>query len=123
MSRVPDGYAHKLRVRLGTPSGPRGVLYQCEARDGHTFWKVRLDDGSWAWPDRLLVDGPGDAIGLSCASCRLPYIMPAGSGELLCRRCSDSAFGSDAERASDSPSRRRWNDADHHVRWKPSRGR
>jgi hypothetical protein len=122
MARVPDGFAHGLRVRLGTPTGPRGVLYQCESkRTGGTYWKVRLESGEWVWPDHVLVDGPGDTIA-TCQSCRLDFITTIG-GELICRRCSTEAFGSDAERASDAPSRRRWNDADHHVRWKPSRGR
>lgn len=115
---TPSGYRHGLRVRMGSPSGPRGVLLECESRQpgGGKYWKVRLQTGEWIWPTDaggLLVDGAGDAIG-TCASCDLRFILPAGSGELLCARCDHEQFGRDRERAAETPPAKRWNT---HRRW------
>lgn len=106
MTRAPAGYRHLLRVRLGGPTGPAGKLLECESRTtGRHFWKVRLDNGEWEWPERrggVVVDGPGDAVNPECRECGLPFIYRAGSGELICEACNQNIFGG-ADRASEPP--------------------
>jgi hypothetical protein len=113
---TPTGYQNGLRVRMGTPTGRRGVLLRCESRAGNPYWKVRLTDPDvpdrdrWIWPEQfggILVDGPGDAES-RCASCDLRFVTRAGAGELLCSRCDREQFGTDL-RTSDPPPARRWN--------------
>jgi hypothetical protein len=115
---------------MGGPSGPRGVLLQCESRAGRQFWRVRLQDATanggtqWVWPDDLggvVVEGEGDAVAL-CQSCGLRFILRHGSGELICSRCDLEQFGT-AERVSDPPPAKRFGDTRIRRRWIPSKGR
>ena len=112
--REQPGFRHGLKVRMGRADGPRGVLLHCDSRKpgGGKYWKVRLQSGEWCWPNErggLVVDGPGDSVHHQCASCELPFIALAGSGEVICDRCSEDQFGA-ASRVSDPPPARRWND-------------
>lgn len=99
MSRAPldtSAFRHYMRVRMGV-SGPTGRLLRCTKRDGGgTYWKVRLDSGEWVWPDRLVLDGPGDRVA-TCADCGLPFMT--NSAEVLCPYCDEAAFGSKARAA------------------------
>jgi hypothetical protein len=107
--RQTDGFMHGLRVRMGSLTGPKGKLLHCTRRNGDgQYWKVRLESGDWVWPDRLLVDGPGDTETI-CAECNLPCIVRRG--DRLCARCDEDAFGTRAraaEPADDPAARRNW---------------
>src|SRR5215471_7748095 len=107
--RSTEGFRHGLRVRV---DGRRGVLLRCERSDGTgSYWKVRLQrtpgavGPDWVWPDRIVVDGPGDDRVDACGSCGLPFYRRAGSGELLCDRCTAEQFGT-AVRATEPMSPR-----------------
>jgi hypothetical protein len=116
----PAGYRHGLRVRMGTPDGPRGVLLECDSRAGRKYWRVRLQTGEWKWPNELgglIVDGDGDAVS-ECASCGLRFILRTGSGDLICTRCDYEQFGTEA-RVSDPPPARRFHER---RRWIKRRG-
>jgi hypothetical protein len=102
--RLEGSYKHLMRVRMG-PSLAPGVLLLCETRSGDTYWKVRLDTGAWVAPVGLIVDGPGTTVA-PCASCELPFLREAGSGELICPRCHAEQFG-EASRVDDPPPRYR----------------
>ena len=93
--RDESAFRHGMRVRV---NGHKGKLLRCERRDqsGH-YWKVRLDNGAWVWPDGIVVDGRGDHLAGHCLDCRLPFIGDAG--DLLCRPCDTGIFGTDNERA------------------------
>jgi hypothetical protein len=110
--RDESGFRHGLRVRVGGAAGPKGVLFECRGRNG-PFWKVRLQGGEWVWPDDLIVDGPGTEVNPCCASCALPFIMRAGSGELICNRCDAEQFGT-AVRATDPPTAHTFDHIPHH---------
>ena len=84
-------YRNGLRVRVGGPHGPRGVLRRCTARDGHEFWRVLLAGGAWVWPDRIVVDGPGPHV-LTCGECAIAYLS-ADPTALLCPTCDVAIFG------------------------------
>ena len=103
MRLTPRGYRHGLRVRMGGVDGPRGVLFRCDKRDGSgVYWKVRLQGvpTRWVWPDGLIVDGVGAALGaVPCASCGLPYLS---DGDLICDRCTAEQFGTATARALDA---------------------
>lgn len=129
MSRTPAGYRHGLRVRMGGPSGPRGVLLECESRrTGGKYWRVRLQGGPpvvWCWPDErggIVVDGDGEAVDV-CHDCGLRFIKRAGSGELLCTRCDAEAFGTAirAREVSDPPPTKRYGDTRPRRKWIPSK--
>jgi hypothetical protein len=112
--RREQSFRNGLRVRIGGATGSRGVLRHCESKlnPGTFYWKVRLDNGQWVWPDGLVVDGPGDEVALMCGRCELPYLRVRGGGELICRPCSDEQFGP-ADRQDDIHprpfnQRRRW---------------
>lgn len=101
MSRRNEaGFRHGLRVRIGGASGPRGVLHQLPSKfsPGTYYWRVRLTDDTvrpedrWAWPDHIVVDGPGTAVS-TCRSCELPFLHHAGSGEMICDRCNAEQTG------------------------------
>lgn len=99
---------------MGGVDGARGVLLHCESRTrpGRRYWKVRLQSGTWVWPNEhggLVVDGDGDHVTPECAACGLPFICRTGSRELICARCDAEQFGTAAARASDPPPTRRWN--------------
>jgi hypothetical protein len=118
--KTPPGFRHGLRVRLGTATGPQGKLLYCESKTtGNHYWKVRLLDGTWHWPDNIVVDGPGDTVNPRCANCGLPFVMRAGSGELTCEPCDREQFGTHEERSLDPPPARRWNSR---RRWIGRRG-
>jgi hypothetical protein len=124
MPRDTSGYRHGLRVRMGGPGGPRGVLFECESRVGRKYWKVRLQtldqsgarlqaSHTWVFPDKLggiVVDGPadGDAVEI-CASCGLRFIHHRGDGELICERCDAEQFGT-AVRSTEPPPVKRFGD-------------
>ena len=94
--RDESGFRHGLRVRIGA-TGPKGKLLHCEKRDGSgKYWKVRLDNGEWIWPDGIVIDGPGEHVE-RCQECRLPFMGDVG--DLLCRPCQDDTTGTTAERA------------------------
>jgi hypothetical protein len=110
--RVPAGFRHGLRVRVGAIDGPRGVLLKCQTRDGSgEYWKVRTQDvpARWLWPDGLIVDGAGDRVVPACADCGLAFI---GGGDPICDRCAAEQFGTAAARHADAAPR----DADEHPR-------
>jgi len=89
--RTPDGFRHGLRVRIGSVDGPKGVLLRCERRDGSgIYWKVRLQDGRWIFPDDVIVDGRGDRVG-TCGDCGLRFVNTGV--ELICDRCNAEVFG------------------------------
>ena len=125
----PAGYRHGLRVRMGSATGPRGVLLECESRAGKKFWRVRLQGlGVWCWPNErggIVVDGVGDAIA-ECRQCELRFIHTTGDGELICARCDAETFGT-AVRGDEGeahPFKKRYEDRSHRRRWIPSkRGR
>jgi hypothetical protein len=120
---TPPGFRHGLRVRLGSATGPQGKLLHCQSNaTGAYYWRVRLLDGSWAWPDAhggIVVDGPGTHVNPRCANCELPFVTHAGSGELLCAPCDREQFGTEHERLSEPPPARRWNSR---RRWIGRRG-
>lgn len=109
-TRDDSGFRHRLRVRIGGIDGPKGRLYHCDGRQGK-FWKVRLDTGEWVWPDRLVVDGPGDHYNHACLDCRLPF--KGDVGDLLCQACQETVRGEEPVDSghgirSDTYHRRRW---------------
>lgn len=110
MSHEPEGFRHRLHVRLDTAGGPRGRLLRCKRKDGTGYyWRILLDSGAWEWPNahRLIVDGPGDVVNPFCGSCRLAFMVRAGSGELLCDACSREQFGTDRRDVEFEPHHRR----------------
>jgi len=92
--RSEYGFRHNLPVRIGSPTGPKGRLLQCNGRTGQ-YWKVKLDSGDWVWPDDIIVDDGGDRIEI-CLDCRLRFL--GKPGELICRRCQETTFGTADER-------------------------
>ena len=111
---------------MGGPSGPRGVLLECESRAGRKYWRVRLQGvpSEWVWPDALggvVVDGEGEAVDI-CRSCGLRFITRTGSGELICSRCDAEQFGT-AIRVSEPPPMKRDGAERARRRWIPTRGR
>jgi len=126
MTHAPAGYRHGLRVRMGGPNGPRGVLLECESRkSGRMYWRVRLQDsGDWVWPDALggiVVDGTGTAVTI-CQSCGLRFVHHVNDGELICGRCDAEQFGT-AVRTSEPPPTKRFRDGRDHRRWIPDKRR
>lgn len=120
MTLTHAGYRHGLRVRMGGPNGPHGVLLECESRRTHKkFWRVRLQgSGEWVWPEHLggiVVDGPGDAVAI-CASCGLRFIHRKTDGEVICARCDAEQFGT-AVRTSEPPPAKRFGDTRPRRRW------
>lgn len=91
-----SGFRHGLRVRMGV-SGPKGMLLKCEKRDrsGH-YWKVRLQSGEWVWPEGLILDGLGDRVAV-CEECALPFMTDKVGDGLLCTRCDETIFGTQAQ--------------------------
>jgi hypothetical protein len=85
------GYRRNMRVRIGQ-HGPTGYLRECpyKAKPG-TYWKIKLDSGEWAWPDAMVLDGPGELLS-NCRDCGLPFIHER-AGEPLCRYCDEDAHG------------------------------
>lgn len=96
--RDESGFRHRMRVRMHTLDGPKGRLFHCDGRNGK-FWKVRLENGEWVWPDGIVVDGPGDRLHPGCLECRLPF--RGDVGDLLCNHCQNAHFGTDAEHQDD----------------------
>lgn len=100
--RSEHGFRHGLRVRIG-PHGPKGRLLRCQGRN-QPYWRVRLDDGTWAWPDDLVVDGPGDTLEPQCLDCRLPFM--GAIGDLICQPCQRAQFGEGDPRTVENVARR-----------------
>jgi len=115
-ARLEGSFRHRMRVRVGPTRAPGQLLKCLSKRTGKPYWSVKLDDGGgWVFPDAsMLVDGIGDAVS-TCAQCNLPFLMEAGSGEMLCASCHVEQFGEPAARAGEPPPQRRWNS---HRRWR-----
>jgi hypothetical protein len=89
--RNESGYKHLMRVRLGQ-HGAKGSLRRCEKKDGSgIYWRIKIDGGEWAWPDGMVIDGPGELLS-NCRDCGLPFIHER-AGEPLCRYCDEDAHG------------------------------
>lgn len=93
--RDESGFRHGLRVRMGA-TGPRGKLLHCDGRHGK-YWKVRLDNGTWVWPDDIVIDGRGEHVE-RCLDCRLPFM--GNVGDLLCTPCQETQFGTSTDRST-----------------------
>jgi hypothetical protein len=64
---------HGDRVRMGGFDGPRGIVLRCQKRTGAGhYFKVKLDNGSWVWPDGAVVDSAG-TYELTCHDCAGPF--------------------------------------------------
>jgi len=117
-------WKHGTRVRLGSRTGPRGVLLQFEKIDEHTgelttFWKVALQGvlgrREFRPASEMIVDGVGTHVTDACLDCGLPFVTEslAPGGEDLCVRCAADAYGSQsgnfprADEIDFSPRRRR----------------
>ena len=97
--RDETGFRHGLRVRMGA-TGQKGQLLRCEKRDGTGhYWKVKLSNGQWVWPDGIVIDGTGQHMS-HCHECRLPFM--GSLTDLLCQPCQDEVFGTTTERAQDA---------------------
>jgi len=92
--RDESAFRHGLRVRIGA-NGPKGKLFKCQGQRG-PFWKVKLQNGEWVWPDGIVIDGAGTHL-QHCLDCRLPFMGDVG--DLLCKPCQDDTFGTDEQRA------------------------
>ena len=101
---TPTTFRHYTRVRIrvagAAPSTwPRGRVLRCESRTtGRDYWKVKLDDGRWVWPDHVVIDGRGNHMHAACADCGAPFLGDAGA--LICDPCDVDAFG---DRSTDDP--------------------
>lgn len=97
-----DAALHGARVLVG---GRPGVLLRCESKTGRGhYWKVKCDDGTWAWPDGVMAESKGAYQG-QCTDCGLPYRTDAAGRAGLCPNCIkalDKATG--AESAYHGPS-------------------
>lgn len=91
-----DRSMHGYRVTIGH-GGPAGVLNRCFSKTTRRYyWKVRLDDGTWVWPERAVADSTG-RYELRCGECPLsfrsddPYVRYCPN----CLRAIDARSGPD----------------------------
>jgi hypothetical protein len=79
-------FHHGDRVRLGGFEGKRGVVLRCQKRTGPGhYFKVKLDNGSWVWPDGAVVDSIG-TYELTCSECAGLFRSNAIT-EVFCPNC------------------------------------
>lgn len=89
-----DPTMHGYRVLVG---GRPGVLLRCESKRGGHYWKVKLDDGTWAWPDGVMAESRG-AYSHTCRECALPFRSDVPNDGLCpnCVKAVDKAAGGES---------------------------
>lgn len=100
--RPPSCFGHRDRVLVGANRAP-GRLMRCESKKpgGGEYWKVLLDSGEWVWPDRIVLAGEGDRVGI-CEMGEGRFMTNERGDGLLCKRHHDQTFGSAADHALDA---------------------
>lgn len=76
---------HGDRVTIGF-GGPKGIVYRCPRKDGAgSYFKVKLANGTWTWPDGAVADSTGEYV-CRCRECRIPFKSDQPK-ERLCPNC------------------------------------
>ncbi len=77
---------HGDRVRVGTYDGRLGTVIRCRKKNGSShYFKIKLDDGEWLWPDHVVADSRGQ-YDCTCRECEIPF-KSDDIGEIFCPNC------------------------------------
>jgi hypothetical protein len=67
--------------------GKRGALVRCFSRTKRVYyWRVKFDDGEWAWPARLIAESDGPCLA-RCVECEWLYWGETPQSGGLCPNC------------------------------------